>query len=417
MKLSLYIGLRSLQANLRTSAIVTGSISLAVGVVLVMSSLLFGFRNEFIAKTVNASAHVRITTETISEHPQPALISNHWVLASVEHVKPPDVPDKIRGAHEIIARLNSISDVTAISPGISSNVILRYGAISYPATILGIQPDAENALTGLYDKAVSGNVHDLKTQDKGLAMGKTIAQKLGIEVGNTVRMTARDGNSYLFRVVAVVSTGVTSLDSSRLWVNLKDAQTIAGQYNEITDIGIKIKDYEQAEPFADMLGEMFGYKAEAWQETNSNILSLLIIIFANIFFVLGGLILAAGFGIFNVFSMSVIDRQRDIAIMLTMGIQRKTLVQSFLVQGSAVGLIGGLLGLVFGQLLIEWLSTISFATASEQRPVTGGGFVMLEAWWLYASVFSLGLLLSVGSAILPAYRAGGVNPVDVIRGG
>jgi len=250
-----------------------------------------------------------------------------------------------------------------------------------------------------------------------MAIGKTIAQKMGVEVGNSLQFTARDGASHLFRVVAILSTGVSSLDSSRLWVNLKDAQTVAWQYNEITEIGIKIKDYEQAERFAARLSQSFDYRAEPWQETNSNILGLLVIIFANMFFVLGGLIIAAGFGIFNVFAMSVIDRQRDLAILRTMGVTQETLVKSFLIQGVVVGLIGGVLGLVIGQFGIEWLASLTFTKVAEQRPVSGSGFAMLQVWWLYLSAFGLGLLLAVGSAILPAYRAGRINPVDVIRGG
>jgi lipoprotein-releasing system permease protein len=390
---------------------------LAVGVVLTMSSLLFGFRQEFISKTVNASAHIRITTETGQERPQPALLSSKHSLTSLENIKPPDLPEKIRSHPEILASLRRTPEIVAISPAISTNVILQYGAVSYPATALGIVPEEENKLTGLYEKATDGNVSNLKTQDKGLAMGKTIAEKLGLEVGNTVRLTARDGNSYLFRLVAVVSTGVNSIDASRLWLNLKDAQTIAGRYNEISEIGLKISDFETAESFATQLGARYAYRAEPWQETNANILSLLVIIFANIYFVLGGLIVAAGFGIFNVFAMSVIDRQRDLAILQAVGVGRIPLVQSFLVQGILVGLIGSLAGLLLGQLLIEWLASLSFGTAAEQRPVSSSGFNMLRAWWLYAGSLGLGLFLSIISALLPAWRAGKINPVEVIRGG
>ena len=382
-----------------------------------MSSLLFGFRAEFIGKTVDASAHVRLTTETGVLKAQPAPASSRWQLTVLENVKPPDQPEKIRGHAEIIATLRQNPDVVAISPAISTNVILRYGSVTYPATVLGILPEEENRLTGIYEKTIAGNFADLRTQDKGLVMGKTIAEKMGLEVGNTLRLTARDGTSYLFRLVAIITTGVTSLDSSRLWINLKDAQTIAGRYNEISEIGIKIKDYQQAEAFAARLSNDSAYRAEPWQETNSNILGLLVIIFANIYFVLGGLVLAAGFGIFNVFSMSVIDRQRDLAILQAMGFNRQILMQSFLIQGIFIGLIGSFLGLLLGQAMIEWLSSLTFATAAEQRPVSGSGFNMLQVWWLYAGSLGLGLALSLFSALLPAWRAGKVNPVEVIRGG
>ncbi len=417
MNLPLYLGFRSVRANLRTSLIVTASITLAVGVVLTMSSLLFGFREEFISKTVNASAHIRITTETGEQRSQPALASANWSLTAIEHIKPQNQPEKIRGHVEIISSLRRNPEVVAISPAISTNVILRYGAVTYPATVLGILPDEENQLTGIYEKAITGNVADLKTQDQGLAMGKTIAEKMGLEVGNTVRLTGRDGNSYLFRLVAVIATGVASIDSSRLWVTLKDAQTIAGRYNEVSEIGLKIKNYEKAEDFAVMLGSTFAYRAEPWQETNSNILGLLVIIFANIYFVLGGLILAAGFGIFNVFSMSVIDRQRDLAILQAMGLNRNVLMQSFLLQGASIGLIGSLSGLLLGQVMIEWLASLTFSTAVEQRPGNGSGFSMLQTWWIYAGSLGLGQFLSLFSALLPAWRAGNVNPVEVIRGG
>ena len=304
----------------------------------------------------------------------------------------------------------------AISPTLTTNVLIKYGSIIYPASVYGMVPDAEDKMTDLYSKAIAGRVQNLKTQDKGIVVGKIIASKLGLELGNLVKLVVRNGSSFDFRVVAIVETGISSQDDSKLWVILKDAQILANQYNEITDIGVKLQDYEIAENYAESFAKKFGYKTESWQIANSNILSLLVIIFANIYFVLGGLLLAAAFGIYNVFSMSVINRRRDLAIMQALGLTNAQISWGFFYQGITVGIIGGILGLLLGQLLIEFFSTLTFSQTGDNL-LSARGFVMLRAWWLYASCFFTGILLAVISAILPSYRAGTVDPVEVIREG
>jgi ABC-type lipoprotein release transport system permease subunit len=82
-----------------------------------------------------------------------------------------------------------------------------------------------------------------------------------------VKLVVRDGSSFDFHVVAIIDTGISSKNDSKLWVILKDAQILANQYNEITDIGVKLTDYETAEAYAESFGKKFGYKTESWQGT------------------------------------------------------------------------------------------------------------------------------------------------------
>lgn len=417
MALALYLGLRSLGANRRTTLILAASVTLAVAVVLVMASLLLGFQQEFISKTVNSSAHVHLTADELENSLQPALARpGAEVLTVIDHVKPTAQPNKIRNQGAILDQLRQDAQVLTAAPYLTTSVLIKYGTISYPATVYGVLPEEEQALTGIYDKAVAGRFSDLKTQDKGVVVGSVIARKLGLEVGSNLRIAARSGATYLFRVVAIVRTGITSQDDSRIWLNLKDAQTLAEQYNEITDIGVKLADYRQAQPTAERMARQWGYRTESWQEANANILGLLRIIFGNMFFILSGLILAAGFGIYNVFSMSVLDRRRDLAILLTMGVRAATIRNSFVIQGLAVGTAAGAAGLLLGAGLIQIFGIIKLGP-SDMRPTDAAGFVMLQAWWLYGGAFILGLLLALLSAVLPARKAGRVNPVDVIREG
>ena len=418
MNLSIYIGYRALRANYKTSLVLVASVTMTVAVILVMSSLLFGFRNEFISKTVNATAHVRITSEELDKYAQPALLfsASDAGITEIQHIKPTQQYNKIRNSYLIMKELEITPGVMAISPTLATNVLIKYGSIIYPASVYGMVPDSEDKMTDLYSKAIEGRVQNLKTQDKGIVVGKIIAAKLGLELGNLVKLVVRDGSSFDFRVVAIVDTGISSQNDSKLWVILKDAQILANQYNEITDIGVKLADYEIAETYAESFAKKFGYKTESWQVANSNILSLLVVIFANMYFVLGGLLLAAAFGIYNVFSMSVINRRRDLAIMQALGLTNAQISWGFFYQGLTVGIIGGILGLLLGQLLIDFFSNLTFSETGDNL-LSARGFVMLKAWWLYITCFFTGILLAVASASLPAYRAGTVDPVEVIREG
>ena len=145
---------------------------------------------------------------------------------------------------------------------------------------------------------------------------------------------------------------------------------------------------------------------------------MLQIIFANIYFVLAGVLVAAGFGIYNVTGMAVIERRRDLAIMRAMGITRKTVTVSYLLQGIIIGFAGSVLGLVLGALLIELLANIEFGNAANNMRLTDAkGFTMLRSVWLYVFGWSIGMSLTVVSSIIPAWQAGKLNPVDTIREG
>ncbi len=267
MNLSVYIGYRALRANYKTTLVLTASVTMTVAVILVMSSLLVGFRNEFISKTVNATAHVRITSEELDKYAQPAfLISDSGDgVKNVQHIKPTQQYNKIRNSYLIMKELGITTGVMAVSPTLTTNVLIKYGSIIYPASVYGMLPDSEDKMTDLYSKAIAGRVQDLKTQDKGIVVGKIIATKLGLELGNLVKLVVRDGSSFDFHVVAIIDTGISSQNDSKLWVILKDAQILANQYNEITDIGVKLTDYETAEAYAESFGKKFGYKTESSQ--------------------------------------------------------------------------------------------------------------------------------------------------------
>ena len=104
MNISIYIGYRALRTNYKTTLVLVASVTMTVAVILVMSSLLFGFRNEFISKTVNATAHVLITSEELDTYAQPAILSSaaDVGITEIQHIKPTQQYNKIRNSYLIM---------------------------------------------------------------------------------------------------------------------------------------------------------------------------------------------------------------------------------------------------------------------------------------------------------------------------
>ena len=130
--------------------------------------------------------------------------------------------------------------------------------------------------------------------------------------------------------------------------------------------------------------------------------------------VVSAILVVASFGIFNVISTIVMEKQRDVAILKSVGFHARDVRRIFLAQGVAIGILGSLVGIGIGCLLIAALAAVRI------KPLGMSDFINLPVYWgvdqlLLAAVFAV--LSSAGAAYIPARRAGRVHPVDILRGG
>ena len=159
----------------------------------------------------------------------------------------------------------------------------------------------------------------LAVASDGIAVGSGVAQDLGLHVGDVVHAAAPGGTPLDLKVVAVFEAEIPPVDKMRAYVMLRNLQTLLGKPEIIGRIEIRLRDPELAVQVTERIERVFGYDAESWQETNANFLGLFAMQDMILRFVIGAILLVGGFGILAIQIMIVLQKQRDIAILRSVG--------------------------------------------------------------------------------------------------
>jgi len=247
----------------------------------------------------------------------------------------------------------------------------------------------------------------------GIIIGEGVAKKLGISLGNTITATSVSGAVLKMKVAGIFSTGVTALDNFETYALLKKAQVLADRPNIINQVRVRLVDVTEAREKAAELEARWGYKAESWQESYSNVLGLFVIQNAIMYTSVGAILVVAAFGIFNIISTVVHEKSRDIAILKSVGLLERDIRRIFLLEGLVLGVIGALLGWVIGFGLVELLGTVRM---NVEGFVKTQGFILYRGYGSYLMAGGFALIAATFAAYLPARKAAKVAPVDIIRG-
>jgi lipoprotein-releasing system permease protein len=414
MPLALDIALGHLRRRKRQTVVSVLGVALGVGFFIGISALMRGFQTYFVAQVIDVAPHVVMKDEFRLPDLQPAAILFAGGAVEVRGVKPRDTVRGIKEAGAKIAAIEAIPGV-AVAPMLRGPALLRYGARDTSVSIGGIDPERERRVTNIEKDIAEGRLEDLRSTANGVIVGIGVAQRLGASVGDTVTAVSPTGVAQSFRIVGIIATGVTAIDSSEAYVLLRLAQVLLDRPNVINAIRIRLVDVRQAEPLARRLETVFRYRTESWEESNRNILGLFVIQNAIMYSVVGAILLVAAFGIYNIISTVVHEKARDIAILKSLGFRAADIQRIFLLEGAMVGVAGAFAGWAVGLGLIELLGQVRF---EQMGPVIQGRdrFLLAREWWPYLAGAGFAMAASSIAAFIPARRASLLNPVEIVRG-
>ncbi|MEQ1789175.1 MAG: ABC transporter permease [Rickettsiales bacterium] len=412
MKLLIYIAIRHLLARKRQSIVSLLGIILGVAFFLAISSLMQGSENDFINRLVNNAPHILISDEYRNPRKQPVEKIYPNGAIEINSVKPITETRGIRGYGQIIEYLRSMQDVQA-APVLSGQGVVSFAGKDMAISIDGMFPEDIKDVTTIQDYMVSGSMNDLITNSDGIVIGKEMARILSLEKGDNITVTSPTGQVRVFKILGLFRTGRSGYDKSHGFVSLKRMQTLLDRPNRINSIIVKIPNPYEAQIVADDIESRIGYKSVSWQETSEDILSTLVIRNIIMYTVVSAVLIVAAFGIYNVISTVVLEKQRDIAILKSMGFRANDVKKIFIFQGIALGIIGCMVGIPTGNIFMYSLMQVSFkapgATEVTQMPIDWG-------WEQFAIAIAFAMSASVVAALLPARKAATVQPVDILRG-
>jgi lipoprotein-releasing system permease protein len=409
-----FLALRQLRERKLLNGIAVGGVTLGVLVLIAMNGIMLGFEDKFTSAILKISPHVILFDTEL--HPQPPLLERYagtLVAASVTHESPSDRQARIKRPYEIIHALRGVPGVEAAAPSLAGMALLEFGGKTKSVDLRGIDVAAQDAVTPIHQYVKTGRLRDLDTSSDGVALGGGLARDLGVHVGDTVHAAAPGGKPVDLHVVAIFEAEVPPVDKSRGYTTLRTAQALLGRPDTISRIEIRLDDPDDAIRTNEVLERMFGYDGESWKESNANFLAIFAMQDMVVSFVIGAILLVGGFGILAIQIMIVLQKQRDIAILRSVGLRRADILRVFLLQGVIIALIGGVMGDVLGKVAIHYLGMLPVKAEGLVKTDT---FLVLEdpAFYVWGILFAL--VVGVTASLIPAYRGSRVEPVEVLRG-
>ena len=407
MRFELFVALRYLKAKRRQAVIsvitLISVIGVAAGVCALVVALAInnGFRQELESRLLGATA-------------------------SIDLIRPAN--DGIKDYEPLAERLSKVPHVTADAPVLYEEVLISSHSRAQGIVLKGVDPQREVRVADLLQHVREGSLDALsKTFSNAdpLILGSELAKSLGVFVGDTVLVTSPQG--YLtpfevvpkfrhFRVVGVFDSGFYDFDSAWAFTNLGAAQRLFDLANVVSVIEFKIDDVDRAPEVAQAIRRAAGagFDTTTWMEQNRSLFSALKLERLVTVLTIGLIMLVAALNIFITLAMMVMEKNRDIAVLMSMGARARQVWAVFTIHGLVIGAIGGLLGLLSGygicwageRYKLFRLPADVYALASvpfHARPWDG-------VWIVVAA-----LVVSFLAALYPSLAAARLSPVEILR--
>lgn len=404
-----------LRGRPRQTAIALVSVAVGSAMLIVTLSLTTGLSEDFIAKSVETSPHVEVLPRRPPEARRDELRGGEMVYALRRH-HVPDEKRTIRPLAGVLAQVETLPGVRLATPAVEAQAILSFGTVRRPVMLTGVIPEDEAALTVLDERVVRGSWAELVRTRDGVALGNQLARSLGVEVGAHLLAASPDGGLRPLRVVALVDSGLATVDRGLALVHLDRAQALAGlPSDQATTVRLQLANARRAESVARAAEARLGYVCRSWQGRaasqveafeRQNLITRVLVLFT---------VLVAAFGVANVLVQLVAEKRRDIAILRAAGFSRHDIGVIFLHQGVLLGLLGATLGWLAGALLIRGVARlpVDFGEAAVLR---NEHLRMAEYPWFYLLALAISLLVCALAAVQPARRAAALTPTEILRG-
>ena len=319
----------------------------------------------------------------------------------------------ITNANEIMRVSRQFSNVVACSPVLRGTLSARSGFENATVELYGIDPALHLQTTDLAHQIAGGSLDNFRNKPDSVIVGSRLAQTLNLEVSDTVQLLAPGGQYRRFAVAAMAKSGVGTIDSTRVYCHARVAQTLLHKPYAASLIIYKLRDPDRAPALAQHFENLFQHDAASWQEREASTLHLFLTLRLSAAITVSLVILLAGFGIFNVLTMTVLSKMKEIAILRSMGYRRRDISAIFLWQGGLIAAAGSLIGCMAGALLSWGVSKIPIRLRGL---LSTDYFVVAWDWRHYVWAVLLAMISVFIASYVPARRAAQLLPVTTLRG-
>lgn len=404
MRTILKIAWRNIWRNRLRSLVVIGSILIGIWAGVYVSGFSYG---------LNEQRTQSVIEERIS----------HIQVHNPQWKKEAKLEYEIKQPNKLQAYLAKSSEVKHSSHRVILNGMLGSAHYSTGIRIQGVEPHAEDQLTGLKERVDSGQYFSSKTRNP-ILIGEALAEKLEVKPGSKVVLTFTDEEGTIlsgaFKVDGIYSDLSPQVEKSLVYVQNKDLVNILGRDELVHEYAIYLKGPAQMDAFKNEVQSAFPeLSVETWKELSPELGYANELMSTMLYVIIGIIMLALCFGIINTMMMAVLERRKELGMLMGVGMSKTRLFLMIMFETLMLSLIGGPLGILLGYLSIKLsqqtgLDLSSFGEGLGEYGIESVIYPsLMPAFYFGTGALVMGITLI--AAIWPARRALKLNPVEAIR--
>lgn len=398
MQYAAKIAFRHLFASPGQTALLTTGVALGVVVFIFMSALIGGLATLLTQRTVGSIPHVVLEMRDQDPRPVPG-------SANMQIVVQRDLSrrDQIAIWQPFVPIIAETPRVVGVSPQIRGSAFIERGQAVAPVGVIGVTPGNVSLIADIGGAIVSGS-DDLPIN--GILIGQTLADDLGVRVGQVLRLVSDRGRERNFRIGGIFSLGIASADRQAIYMNFAAARALFDLPSGISRIEIKVAPVNNAPQVADLLRRATGLKVTPWTEDNAQLFDALDAQSRTGTIIKAFALITIVVGIASAMLLSIVRRRAEIGILRAMGASKRLVTGIFVIEGTIIGATGAVAGAI-----LAWLALAPFPPVSE---IGQGGLPIDRTQGQFLLAVVLTTLAAALASILPARRAATIDPVEAI---
>jgi lipoprotein-releasing system permease protein len=405
------IAFRFLTAKKRAMLMSLSCTVLGVGLFIVTQATTSGFEEFFVRTLLGTDGAMRI-----EDRIQDTIRSMEVAGSSDFQIRQRDGVKYIEGVEEpqmIMEAVRSFANVRGVSVVLKGNVQVTSSFKTEDAQVLGIKLENHRYVSELERKITTpGGLGKFQESSSGALVGRVLADRLQLTINDSIVINAR-GESRRFHVAAIFETGVRDIDKTRIYLDLTEARSLLRKPTGASFVQISLHDPNRAREDAGHMEEVLKHSVRPWQDREKDWLEVFRALRISSAITVTVFTLIASLAMFNTLAMIVLEKTKDIAILRSMGYERRDITQIFLWQAAIVLAIGAVVGAMFG-LSVTW--------AVEQVPLPINSLFKTEHFivtynpWHYVQAIATAVVMVMIASLVPARRAAHLEPGDIVRG-
>lgn len=395
---------RNIWRNKKRSLIIIAAITAGLGCGLFASAVMYGMYDSLINSTIDRElGHIQI----------------HSVKFEDEKILADTIPE----FRSILNKIKQLPDLKGLSSRVIIDAMCSSASSSRGVKITGIIPEEENKVTTIKNQIIEGNYLSSNSSSE-IVIGKKLAENLDIKLRSKIVLSFQDFDGNIiysaFRVAGIYQTESSLFDQSVIFVNQNELFSLLNSKDFSHEIAVRLNSFQQVDSVHSKLSEMFPFlSVKDWKLLAPEIKIYFEILDLQLYIFMGIILFALLFGITNTMLMSVIERIREIGILIALGMKRSRIFLMIIIETIALSLVGGLSGLIVGAIFIEIINTTginlsAFTEGLSQFSISTILYPVLP--FSFYPVITLMIIFSaVIAAIYPAIKAIRLKPATAIR--